>query len=256
MKADGTIDKYKARLVVKVFKQKEGLDYFDTYSPVIRITSIRMLIALEAVDGLEIYQMDVKTTFLNGELEKEIYMEQPEGFVVPRKENKDLTFRNHLCDSEVEAASRRMLVKAYSLSSHETGTCSWLKRIKPIPKVQRLLQDFFNGKELCKSINPDEVVAYGAVVQAVILNRKGNEKVQDLFLLDVTPSISGAGKCRRSDDCLDPKEYNHSHQERAAEDKTTGQKNKITITNDKGRLSKKEIEKMVQEAEKYKAEDE
>ena len=88
MKDDGTIDKYKARLVVKGFRQKEGLDYFDTYSPVTRITSIRMLIALAAVYGLEIHQMDVKTAFLNGELEEEIYIEQPEGFVVPGKEKK------------------------------------------------------------------------------------------------------------------------------------------------------------------------
>ena len=88
MKDDGTIDKYKARLVVKGFRQKEGLDYFDTYSPVTRITSIRMLIALAAVYGLEIHQMDVKKAFLNGELEEEIYIEQPEGFVVPGKEKK------------------------------------------------------------------------------------------------------------------------------------------------------------------------
>ena len=72
MKPDGTIDKYKARLVVKGYRQKEGLDYFDTYSPVTRITSIRMLIALAAMHDLKIHQMDVKTTFLNGELEKEI----------------------------------------------------------------------------------------------------------------------------------------------------------------------------------------
>ena len=88
MKDDGTIDKYKARLVVKGFRQKEGLDYFDTYSPVTRITSIEMLIALAAVYDLEIHQMDVKTAFLNGELEEEIYIEQPEGFVVPGKEKK------------------------------------------------------------------------------------------------------------------------------------------------------------------------
>ena len=75
MKPDGTIDKYKARLVVKGYRQKEGLDYFDTYSPVTRITSIRMLIALAAVHDIKIHQMDVKTTFLNGELEEEIYME-------------------------------------------------------------------------------------------------------------------------------------------------------------------------------------
>ncbi|KAF3649136.1 putative tyrosyl-DNA phosphodiesterase 2-like [Capsicum annuum] len=88
IKADGTIDKYKVRLVVKGFKQKEDLDYFDTYSPVTRITSIQMLIALAVVYDLEIHQMDVKTAFLNRELEEEIYIEQPEGFVVPEKENK------------------------------------------------------------------------------------------------------------------------------------------------------------------------
>ena len=88
MKPDGTIDKYKARLVVKGYRQKEGLDYFDTYSPVTRITSIRMLIALAAVHDLKIHQMDVKTAFLNGELEEEIYMERPEGFIVPGKEKK------------------------------------------------------------------------------------------------------------------------------------------------------------------------
>ncbi|CAN7001910.1 unnamed protein product [Brassica oleracea var. botrytis] len=60
-----------------------------------------------------------------------------------------------------------------------------------IPKVQQLLQDFFNGKELCKSINPDEAVAYGAAVQGAILSGEGNEKVQDLLLLDVTPLSPG-----------------------------------------------------------------
>ena len=81
MKADESIDKYKASLVIKCYKQKEGLDYFDTYSPVTRISSIRMLIAIAAIHNLEINQMDVKTTFLNGDLDEEIYMEQPEGFI-------------------------------------------------------------------------------------------------------------------------------------------------------------------------------
>ena len=88
MKADGSIDKYKARLVVKGYNKKEGLDYFDTHSPVTRISSIRMLIAIAAIHNLEIHQMDVKTTFLNGDLDEEIHMEQLEGFIVPGQENK------------------------------------------------------------------------------------------------------------------------------------------------------------------------
>ena len=81
MKTNGSIDKYKARLVEKGYKQKECLDYFDTYSLVTRIIFIRMLIAIAALHNLEIHQMDVKTAFLNGELNEEIYMDQPEGFI-------------------------------------------------------------------------------------------------------------------------------------------------------------------------------
>jgi L1 cell adhesion molecule like protein len=188
-----------------------------------------------------------------------------------------------------------------------------------IPKVQQLLQDFFNGKELNKSINPDEAVAYGAAVQAAILTGHGGEKVQDVLLIDCCPlslGIETAGgvmtpliprnttipckkeqvfstyadnqpgvliqvyegeRSRTKDNNLlgkfelsgippaprgvpqitvsfdlDVNGILHV----SAEDKASGNKNKITITNDKGRLSKADIEKMLAEAEKYKAEDE
>ncbi|GJU60145.1 zinc finger, CCHC-type containing protein [Tanacetum coccineum] len=88
MKVDGTIDKFKARLVIQGFRQKEGIDYFDTYAPVACITTIKLLLALAAIYNLVIHQMDVKTTFLNGDLEEEVYMKQPKGFVMPGNEHK------------------------------------------------------------------------------------------------------------------------------------------------------------------------
>jgi hypothetical protein len=81
LRPDGTIERYKASLVIKGYSQKEGEDFFDTYSPMARLTTILVLLSLAATHGLIVHQMDVKTTFLNGELDEEIYMEQPAGFV-------------------------------------------------------------------------------------------------------------------------------------------------------------------------------
>nr|GEW02605.1 putative reverse transcriptase domain-containing protein [Tanacetum cinerariifolium] len=85
MKVDGTVDKFKAQLVIQGFRQKEWIDYFDTYAPVARITTIRLLLALAAIHNLVIHQMDVQATFLNGDLDEKVFMKQLKGFIMPEK---------------------------------------------------------------------------------------------------------------------------------------------------------------------------
>ena len=87
--SDGIIIRKKARLVAKGYSQQEGIDYDETFAPVARLEAIRMFLAYAAHKKFKVFQMDVKSAFLNGELEEEVFVEQPPGFVDPR-------FLNHV----------------------------------------------------------------------------------------------------------------------------------------------------------------
>ena len=88
LNSDGSINKHKARLVFKGYAQMFRVDFSETFAPVARLDTIRMLLVLATQKGWNIHQMDVKSTFLNGYLEEEIFVKQPEGFIVQEIEEK------------------------------------------------------------------------------------------------------------------------------------------------------------------------
>ena len=111
----GNIERYKARLVAKGFTQKEGIDYTETFSPVSKKDSLRIILALVAHFDLELQQMDVKTTFLNGELEEEVYMKQPEGF--PSSDGEQLVCKLKKSIYGLKQASRQWYLKFHNIIS-------------------------------------------------------------------------------------------------------------------------------------------
>nr|ABW74556.1 copia-like pol polyprotein [Boechera divaricarpa] len=137
----GNIERYKARLVVKGFTQKDGIDYKETFSPVSKKDSLRIVLALVAHYNLELHQMDVKTAFLNGELEEEVYMDQPEGFVATGNENLVCKLRKSIYG--LKQASRQWyfkfndIITSYGFVEIIVDRCIYYKvsgRIAPIQK--------------------------------------------------------------------------------------------------------------------------
>jgi hypothetical protein len=94
--AKGEIERYKARLVVKGYSQRPGIDYGELFAPVAWLETIRMVISLAAQNKWKIYQMNVKSAFLNAILEEEIYVEQPMGYVIKGDDEKVLKLKNAL----------------------------------------------------------------------------------------------------------------------------------------------------------------
>lgn len=95
-RADGEIQKYKARIVAKGYSQEQGVDYDEVFSPVARIETVRMLLALAAHRRWKVYHLDVKSAFLNGDIHEDVYVEQPRGFEVCGEEHKVYKLRKPL----------------------------------------------------------------------------------------------------------------------------------------------------------------
>jgi len=118
-------------LVANGFTQKHGIDYFDTYTPIAKIATIRLLIAIATIYKLVIHQMDVKTVFLNGELDEEIYMEQPEEFVMPGQEKTVCRLRKSLYG--LKQAPKQwhqkfdQVILAYGFNINESDKCVYTK---------------------------------------------------------------------------------------------------------------------------------
>src|SRR3954468_17474742 len=125
--ADGNVSVYKARLVTKGFRQIQGVDYEETFSPVAMIKSIQILLAITAYHDYEICQMDVKTAFLNGDIDEELYMMQPEGFVDPRNFGKVCKLQWSIYELKQASRSWNLLfdevIKAFGFIQNVKGFC-------------------------------------------------------------------------------------------------------------------------------------
>ncbi|KAM2871516.1 hypothetical protein FF1_019150 [Malus domestica] len=128
---DGNVETYKARLVAKGYRQREGIDYEETFSPVAMIKSIRILLAIAAYHDYEIWQMDVKTAFLNGYLEEELYMTQPEGFVSKSEKPKVCKLQRSIYGLKQASRSWNIRfdteIKTFGFAQNEDDNCVYQK---------------------------------------------------------------------------------------------------------------------------------
>jgi len=126
LESDGTIKRYKARLVARGFSQTKGIDYFETFAPVVRYESVRIILSIAAKHNMELMQFDIKTAFLNSPIEEDIYMQQPEGYE---------DGSNRVCHLKRGIYGLKQSSRNWNNKFHEFATSQGLKRSESDPCV-------------------------------------------------------------------------------------------------------------------------
>nr|GFB76624.1 retrotransposon protein, putative, Ty1-copia subclass [Tanacetum cinerariifolium] len=200
---DGNVHIYKASLVAKGYTQNRGIDYEEIFSPVADIRAIRILIAIAAYYDYEIRQMDVKTTFLNGYLNEEVYMEQPEGFVNPKYPNHNVKIylgklfaMNDLSDAAYilgikifkdrtkrliglcQSAYIEKILKRYCMENSKRGSIPMQEKLK-LSKSQGAS----TPAEMKRMQNVPYASAVGSIMYAVRCTRPDVANTKDMFLV-------------------------------------------------------------------------
>ena len=187
--ADGSISKYKARLVAKGYVQKHGIDFDEVFAPVARVETIRLIIALAASNGWEVHHLDVKTAFLHGELKEDVFVVQPEGFIIEGQEHKVYKLKKALYG--LRQAPRTWNIKLNQI----------LRRLKFVrcSKEPSLYRREENGELLVVVVYVDDLLVTGSSLELILNFKRGMANQFEMSDLGLLTYYLGIEVHQRSD---------------------------------------------------------
>ncbi|KAH9324630.1 hypothetical protein KI387_004808, partial [Taxus chinensis] len=186
-KADGIVDKHKARLVAKGYTQKEGIDYEETFAPTAKIKTIRMIFALVAWFDLKVHQMDVTSVFLNGDLQEEVYMTQPEGYVILGREEK-------VCRLKKSLYGLKQAPRAWYIKIDEHLVQHGFVRNPYDPNLYLEKQ---GGEMVIVVVYVDDLVITGSLVKMIDETKKDLKRSFDMIDLGLMHYCLGLEVCQK-----------------------------------------------------------